>query len=192
MKKKEYIMKTARLWAAAACVTAMMVTPASAKDRVSRDQAREQARMRVTQDVDRRDIGESRGYVRSTVSYRDDWNGDWTRDNWNRVNTGFWPGDVAANIVGGPVGTAGAIATAPFRSDSYAYYDDGLSREEWNTRYRNSYQGRVANAYRGAVPPNNGSWASNSLTASYAERNGFVCQPGTWFTGQDGRQHICQ
>jgi len=36
-------------------------------------------------------------------------------------NSGFWPGDVAAGVVGGAIGTAGAIATAPFRSDAYAY-----------------------------------------------------------------------
>jgi hypothetical protein len=34
-------------------------------------------------------------------------------------NSGFWPADVAA----GAIGTAGAIATAPFRGDSYAYND---------------------------------------------------------------------
>jgi hypothetical protein len=26
----------------------------------------------------------------------------------------------------------------------------------------------------------------------YARRNGFVCQPGTWFRGEDGRRHLCQ
>jgi len=36
--------------------------------------------------------------------------------------SGFWPGEVAADVVAGAVGTAGAIATAPFR-DSYAYYN---------------------------------------------------------------------
>jgi hypothetical protein len=36
-------------------------------------------------------------------------------------NSGFWPGDVAAGVIGGAIGTAGAIATAPFRSDAYAY-----------------------------------------------------------------------
>jgi len=35
--------------------------------------------------------------------------------------SGFWPGDVAAGIVGGAIGTAGAIATAPFRNNAYAY-----------------------------------------------------------------------
>ena len=26
----------------------------------------------------------------------------------------------------------------------------------------------------------------------YAARNGIVCQPGTYFRGQDGMQHVCQ
>jgi hypothetical protein len=67
------------------------------------------------------------------------------------------PVDAAAGIAGAAVGTAAAIATAPFR-DSYAY-DNG-------------------NGYR----YNNG----------YDNRNGFVCQPGTWFRGEDGRRHLCQ
>jgi hypothetical protein len=37
---------------------------------------------------------------------------------------GFWPGDVAAGIVGGAIGTADAIVSAPFR-DSNAYYNGG-------------------------------------------------------------------
>jgi hypothetical protein len=40
-----------------------------------------------------------------------------------RYGTGFWPADVAAGIVGGAVGTAGAIAAAPFGAGPYAYYD---------------------------------------------------------------------
>jgi hypothetical protein len=36
--------------------------------------------------------------------------------------SGFWPADVAAGVVGGAIGTAGAIATAPFRG-AYAYDD---------------------------------------------------------------------
>jgi hypothetical protein len=27
---------------------------------------------------------------------------------------------------------------------------------------------------------------------AYARQNGFMCQPGTWFRGEDGRRHICQ
>src|SRR5882762_3035270 len=45
------------------------------------------------------------------------WNNSWN-DNWNNGwndNRGFWPGDVAAGVAGGAVGTAGAIASAPFR-----------------------------------------------------------------------------
>src|SRR3954469_17012494 len=40
---------------------------------------------------------------------------------------GFWPGEVAAGIVGGAIGTAGAIATAPFRGGPYAYNEYGYA-----------------------------------------------------------------
>ena len=75
-----------------------MATPVMAKDPMNR-------RAQATQE-----------YRASTVDggYRD---------------SGFWPGDVAAGVVGGAVdvagaavGTAGAIATAPFRN-SYNSYD---------------------------------------------------------------------
>jgi hypothetical protein len=106
---------------------------------------------------------------RHRAAYRH--NGDWNNgyhNGWNNQGTGFWPGDVAAGVIGGAVGTAaaitddavgtaGAIATAPFRGDSYAYYNGPMGYGQ-----------------------------------SYAERNGFVCQPGTWFKGEDGRRHPCQ
>jgi hypothetical protein len=50
------------------------------------------------------------------------------------------------------------------RGHDYGYYDD---------RY---YDNRF-----------NGGW-----NQGYAERNGFVCTPGTWFKGDDGRRHFCQ
>jgi hypothetical protein len=90
-------------------------------------------------------------------AYRDSYN-RWDDRRLSHRDTGFWPADVAAGVAGAAIGTAGAIATAPFRSDTYAYYDSG-----------------------------NRGWSQ-----SYAERNGFVCQPGTWFVGEDGRRHICQ
>jgi hypothetical protein len=101
-----------------------------------------------------------RGYRHRRVSYRQT-NGDWNND-WNRSRTGFWPTDVAAGVAGAAIGTAGAIATAPFRAwdNSYAY-DRSWDNRGWDTR-------------------------------TYAERNGFVCTPGTWFKGEDGRRHLCQ
>lgn len=86
----------------------------------------------------------------------------YTNAYYNDRNNGFWPGQVAAGIVGGVIGTAGAIATAPFRG-AYAY-DTG-------------------DAYPGG---------DYRFSPGYAERNGFVCQPGTLFRGEDGRRHICQ
>ena len=64
------------------------------------------------------------------------------------IDSGFWPGDVAAGVVGGAVGTAAAVATAPFAA------------------------------------PIGGD--------NYARLNGFVCTPGTYFRGEDGRRHLCQ
>jgi hypothetical protein len=45
--------------------------------------------------------------------------------NYRYRRSGFWPGGVAAGVVGGAIGTAGAIASAPFRGGAYdanAYY----------------------------------------------------------------------
>ena len=48
-------------------------------------------------------------------------NGDW-QNSYNRWDerSGFWPADVAAGVVGGAVGTAAAIATAPFGGEEHA------------------------------------------------------------------------
>jgi hypothetical protein len=51
---------------------------------------------------------------------------------------------------------------APFRGDSYASYDNG---------YRGGYNDTYADTYA---------------------RSWFVCQPGSYFRGEDGRRHICQ
>ena len=159
-------------------VTALVLSTALAGPVFAQDAARDHApkQMRVNshamhqRHMANRHTGMSReNMARENMAYRNDNNG-WN----NRADSGFWPGDVAAGVVGGAlatadaaVNTAGAIATAPFRGDSYAYYNDG-SNNGWNG-------------------DNNG-WNGQS----YAERNGFVCQPGTWFKGQDGRRHICQ
>jgi hypothetical protein len=42
--------------------------------------------------------------------------------------------------------------------------------------------------FRGSYAYDNGHGYDNG----YARRNGFVCQPGTWFRGEDGRRHLCQ
>jgi hypothetical protein len=77
--------------------------------------------------------------------------------------SGFWPGAVAAGVVGGAVATAGAIASAPFRGrDSYAYYDRG-------PRYDDSY------AYYGHRPA----------------RTTCGVEPYATYMGPDGRWYPC-
>jgi hypothetical protein len=78
--------------------------------------------------------------------------------------TGFWPGDVAAGVVGGAVATADAIVSAPYRgSDSYAYYGGP------GPRYDDSY------AYYGERPA----------------RTTCGLQPGATYLGPDGRWYPC-
>ena len=72
------------------------------------------------------------------------------------------PGEVAGNVVGGAVATAGAIATAPFRAFDNSY----------NNYYGYGYAGR--------------DWKS------YAAHNSLACTPGTTFKGPDGRRHLCR
>jgi hypothetical protein len=76
---------------------------------------------------------------------------------------GFWPGDIAADVVGGAIGTADAIAAAPFRDgDSYAYYGG-------RAPYDDSY------AYYGNRPA----------------RTTCGLQPGATYLGPDGRWYPC-
>lgn len=90
--------------AAAAALTAAVATPALAQDPIARSAPVQ--------------------HPRSQQIYYHDHYAD------RYYGSGFWPADVAAGVVGGAIGTAGAIATAPFRNDVYAYnhgyYDQGF------------------------------------------------------------------
>jgi hypothetical protein len=57
------------------------------------------------------------GYRRQAYRQNGDWQNSYNR--WDDHDR-FWPGDVAAGVVGGAVGTAAAIATAPIGGDAYA------------------------------------------------------------------------
>ena len=164
-------MTNSRLLGAAAILSSVLVGPAMAQAVISnpgRCQAEFPNANCTNLGPGNPYTGTSRTY-RRPATYRSEqrgWNdhANWNNgrhDTWNdnHRDSGFWPADVAAGVVGGAIGTAGAIATAPFRGDTYAYDNDG---------------------YRGGYDP------------SWAARNGFVCQPGTWFKGEDGRRHICQ
>jgi hypothetical protein len=72
------------------------------------------------------------------------------------------PVGAAADTAGAAVGTAGAIAGAAIGT-----------------------AGAIATSpFRG--PDYRDSYAYDR------NPNGFVCQPGTWFRGEDGRRHLCQ
>jgi hypothetical protein len=104
-------------------------------------------------------------YADTNASWNTSWNGYYPN---GYYSSGFWPADVAAGVVGGAIGTAGAIATAPFRAaDAYAW-DNGY--------YGGGYQG---------------TWNSG-WNQSYAARNGLACTPGTYFRTSNGSRHFCR
>jgi hypothetical protein len=75
------------------------------------------------------------------------------------------------DVVGGPVGAAGAVAAGAVTTAG------AIATAPF----------RASNAYAYYNGGYNG-WGQES----YAERNGFVCTPGTLFKGMDGRMHPCQ
>jgi hypothetical protein len=98
---------------------------------------------------------------------------------------GSGPGIAAGVIAGAALGGAGYYnGYGPgYYDGSYAYdngYDNGYAVGD------NSYAagpGYVANPGYAAGP---------GYDNGYARLNGFVCQPGTLFRGEDGRTHLCQ
>lgn len=134
-----------------------------------------------TGDYQRRTAYRGDGYRQSADQ---SWNNDsrW-HQSWNDNPVG-WSGDVAA----GAVGTTGAIATAPLRAGNAYAYDNGF---DGNGAVRGGYahSDYYANAHAGHGY--NGIYG-NSYNNSYASRNGFVCEPGSYFRGEDGLRHRCQ
>lgn len=203
-------MKKVNFFAAAAAVTALIATPALAQGTakpVSEMQGKSAAskqtksvkhssrhmkkHMRHSARMQNRDAAylrsASQGWGDRANGVRDDWN----NRGWDNRSSGFWPADVVGGAIGtagavatGAVNTAGAIATAPFGGpyrdryayrDTYAYGGPGYAygQPEYAAGY--NYDG-VAIAY----------------SPNYAARNGFVCQPGTMFRNKAGQMQLCQ
>lgn len=196
-------MKKVTFFAAAAAVTALVATPVLAQDTVqprsgihaktykSKHHMKHSARMH-TRGAD---------YMRTS----DHWN---DRDDWNNRGTGFWPADVvggavgtAGAIAGAAVGTAGAIATAPFGGPAYndryyhgSRYSDAGSYPYGNRhRYGASYASMNAGGWDD--PGYLGAYTYNGIaiaaSPSYDARNGFTCRPGS-ITRLGNQQVICQ
>ncbi len=170
---------------AAAFAASALASPATARQVIHKPSSCSQYSNAHCRSMMAAGLSTARGYrYRHRAYYRG--NGAYPRQAWNNGyysngyynngyysqgwgSTGFWPADVAAGAVGtagaiaaGAVNTAGAIATAPFRATDSYAY----------------------NGYNGY----NTGWHPQS----YAQRNGFVCTPGTFFKGADGRRYRCQ
>jgi hypothetical protein len=127
-------------------------------------------------------------YQRRTA-YRD----DGYREGWNNdANNGWRQSRNDDSFIWRDL-TAGAVGTAPLRTGNAFAYDDGFhenrsyGRGTFGTGYAHSDY--YANAHAGQGW--NGIYANNGNN-TYAARNGFVCEPGSFVRGEDGLRHRCQ
>lgn len=188
-------MNKVSFFAAAAAVTALVATPALAQDTARprpamqgksdkqikhmKHSSKQTKHMRHSARMQSRDGA----YMRTKSADRGwDSRNDWNNRGWdNNRSSGFWPADVVGGAIGTAgavattaVGTAGAIATAPFggpyRGDRYGYRDTYAYGPDYSDTY----------AYNGVAIPH---------SSNYAARNGFSCQPGTFIRGT---RTLCQ
>lgn len=190
-------MKKITLLAATAAVGALIASPVLAQDTVQPRSAVHAKTYKSKHMSQSRHMRHQARVNRDSTAYRQQWNqrgdvayrdrNDWDNRGWDNRRSEFWPGDVVGGAIGtagaiatGAVNTAGAIATAPFSRtygngyrDTYAYGGPGYA----DTGYVDTY------AYNGVALP---------YSSNYAARNGFVCQPGTVTRAQNGQPMICQ
>jgi len=170
-------MKQVTLFAAAAAVSALIVSPVMAQD-TARPQAG--AHMKGAKQHARM---QTRAMNRDRMA---------NRRNWDRRDAGYVPGAVAGGIVGGAIGTAGAItagavntagavATAPFGGP---YYSDA-GAYGYRPRYGGSYASADTMSWGNPGYGGYGYTAYNydgvaiAGSPDYDARNGFSCRPGT-------------
>jgi hypothetical protein len=134
---------------------------------------------------------DSNGYTRSGDSWdagsNNNWDNGWNNNNWNNNNwntgwndnwnnnwnddrrygrSGFWPGDVAGDVVGGAVNTAGAAVNAA---------------------------GAIAAVPFGGFQDNRSFASADDQGSSYCAQRyrSFDPASGT-YRGRDGKRHVCQ
>lgn len=171
-------MKKVMFFAAAAAAATLVASPALARDTMQ-PRAGVHAKTYKSKHMMKHQARAYRGDRQARAFHTDEMT---SRDDWNNRGTGFWPADVvggavgaAGAIAGAAVGTAGAIATAPFGGpahDRYAYRD--TYAYDGGPGYAEAY------TYNGVAIP---------YSSNYAARNGFVCQPGTFIRGT---RTLCQ
>lgn len=211
-------MKKVTLLAAAAAVTALATSPVLAQDNMKprpmssakMHKSGKHAMMHSSRAMHRH---HARAAYRNDMASRDSWNG---RDDWNNRDTGFWPADVVGGAVGAAgaiattaVGTAGAIATAPFGGPNYGYNNgygyrgsyasgpnynpNGPDGYPYGNRHR--YGASYASADYGPDYGYSGGYQYNGvaipMSGSFDARNGFTCRPGS-ITRIGNEQVICQ
>jgi hypothetical protein len=117
-----------------------------------------------------------------------------SRMHYRHHGSGFGP----AAVAGAAIGTAAAIATAPFRGGyyggpGYGYYDDSYASYGGPT-YDDSYDSYAYSSspvYGGPAYDNSYAYGESPYLASRAGRGSCGPQLGATFLGADGRWYPC-
>jgi hypothetical protein len=116
----------------AAIVVAVLATPAMAEGTMAKGAKYTQGQIKGSQT-----LAKSQRHVQRHATYRSQRirNANAALPSGEVYRRPAGPGEVAGNVVGGAVATAGAIATAPFRAfdNSYDYYGYGYGGRDWKT-----------------------------------------------------------
>jgi hypothetical protein len=100
----------------------------------------------------------------------------------------FDPGSCAQSHPNADCRNIGHTQRRTVYRDSYNRWDG-----ERGNRDTGFWPGGVAAGVAGGVVGTAAAIATAPIGGdAYMRNNGFVCQPGTWFRGEDGRRHICQ
>lgn len=201
-------MKKVTFFAAAAAVTALVASPALAQDSAKKPEAakhmktKQMKQHQTSRHMKQHQARAYRGDRQARAVRTDEMT---SRDDWNNRSTGFWPADVvggavgtAGAIAGTAVGTAGAIATAPFGGPAYnrgPYYSDASGYPYGNRhRYGGAYASTNYSGWNdpGYIGEYNYNGVAIPASASYDARNGFSCRPGTVTRLASGERVFCQ
>jgi hypothetical protein len=79
-----------------------------------------------------------------------------------------------------------------WNDDRRSYRDSGFAPGDVAAGVVGGAVGTAAAVATAPLAAFDNSYPGYYYNQSYAQRNGFVCTPGTWFRGEDGRRHLCQ
>ena len=119
----------------AAIVISVLASPAMAEGKMAKGTMAKGAKYSQAQAKGDQTLGKGQRHVQRHATFRSQRirNANAALPSGRVYRRSAGPGEVAGNVVGGAVATAGAIATAPFQAFDNNYYGYGYGGRDWKT-----------------------------------------------------------